>query len=154
MGSSQSSTGPTAAATTTTTAATTPVLDTRIDDNNNTNSDIHDHERKKSSKETQSKLTGVALIEYKCRRRKKLWNLCVRSHYKDKFLTGQSIDPDESDCDDLFESYKRCYMKGLLREREKQNLPPPQPGTLLHEFMEDEGLVTNVVDDGDDRNKK
>lgn len=96
---------------------------------------------------TSTSLTGVALIEHKCRKKKRKWSKCVSEHYEQKFLPGRSLEPEE-DCDDLFESYRSCYMRGLLQERQRKGLAPPKEGTMLHEFMEEEG-ITN--DDGNDR---
>jgi hypothetical protein len=116
--------------------------------NNNTGNvddDVQNHERPTSSKRAspKSSLSGIALVEHRCRRKKRLYNKCVADHYTNRFLTGKSIDPEDADCDTLFDSYKQCYMKGLLRERAKQNLPPPREGTMLYEFMEEEGLLSH-----------
>jgi hypothetical protein len=85
-------------------------------------------------------LTGVALIEYRCRRKKRAWGNCVKEHYENKFLPGKSIDAEEADCDDLFDAYKQCYMNGLLKMRQEKGMDPPKVGTLLHEFMEEEDI--------------
>eukprot|EP00525_Craspedostauros_australis_P001087 CAMPEP_0198124242 /NCGR_PEP_ID=MMETSP1442-20131203/39505_1 /TAXON_ID= /ORGANISM="Craspedostauros australis, Strain CCMP3328" /LENGTH=143 /DNA_ID=CAMNT_0043783611 /DNA_START=131 /DNA_END=562 /DNA_ORIENTATION=- len=82
-------------------------------------------------------LTGVRLVEYRCRKSRKAWNGCVSEIYNGKFLSGESMEP-EGDCDDLFERYRTCYMRGMLKQRQKQGLPPPKEGTMLHEFMEEE----------------
>ncbi|KAG7337494.1 UPF0203 domain containing protein [Nitzschia inconspicua] len=97
-------------------------------------------------------LTGVALIEHKCRKKKRAWGACVKQHYEQKFLPGQSLEPEEADCDDLFESYRRCYMKGLLKQRQEKGMEPPKEGTMLHEFMEEEGMLDSEV--GKNKNNK
>ena len=94
-----------------------------------------------SSPSKKKNLTGIALIEHKCRKKKRRWNQCVSEHYKNKFLPGKSLEPEE-DCDDFFESFRECYMKGLLKERQRKGLPDPKEGTMLHEFMEEEGIET------------
>mmetsp|Transcript_431 Transcript_431/g.705 ORF Transcript_431/g.705 Transcript_431/m.705 type:complete len:140 (+) Transcript_431:33-452(+) len=85
-------------------------------------------------------LSGVALIEYKCRKKKRAWSRCVADHYEHKFLPGKALEPEE-DCDDLFERFRQCYMRGLLKERQNKGMPPPKEGTMLHEFMEEEGMI-------------
>jgi hypothetical protein len=91
-----------------------------------------------------SSLTGgIALIEYKCRKKKRVWGICVKEHYEQKFLPGKSLEPTEADCDDLFERYRRCYMRGILKQRQEERgiMDPPKEGTLLHQFMEEEGML-------------
>ncbi|KAL3938231.1 MAG: hypothetical protein SGARI_001821, partial [Bacillariaceae sp.] len=85
-------------------------------------------------------LTGIPLIEYKCRKKKRAWGTCVKEHYEQKFLPGKSLDAEDADCDDLFDNYRECYMKGLLSLRKEQGKDLPKEGTLLHEFMEEEGI--------------
>ena len=94
-----------------------------------------------SSSKKKKNLTGIAMIEHKCRKKKRRWNQCVSEHYKTKFLPGKSLEPEE-DCDDFFESFRECYMKGLLKERQRKGLPDPKEGTMLREFMEEEGIET------------
>jgi Uncharacterised protein family (UPF0203) len=86
-------------------------------------------------------LTGMALIEHKCRKKKRAWGSCVKEHYEQKFLPGKSLEPEEADCDDLFEKYRQCYMRGLLKLRQEKGMAPPKEGTMLHEFMEEEGML-------------
>lgn len=84
-------------------------------------------------------LSGVRLVEYKCRRKKRAWSDCVGTFYG-RFSSGKVLEEEEADCDDLFEKYRECYMKGMLKEREKKGLNPPKDGTMLAEFMEEEGI--------------
>ena len=58
--------------------------------------------------------------------------------YENKFLPGNSLEP-EGDCDDLFESFRQCYMCGLLKERQKKGLDVNE-NSALAEFMEEEGI--------------
>ena len=95
---------------------------------------------KKKKKKKENNLTGIAMIDHKCRKKKRRWNQCVSEHYKTKFLPGKSLEPEEGGCDDFFDSYRSCYMKGLLNERRRKGLPDPKEGTMLHEFMEEEGI--------------
>mmetsp|Transcript_48523 Transcript_48523/g.117370 ORF Transcript_48523/g.117370 Transcript_48523/m.117370 type:complete len:152 (+) Transcript_48523:86-541(+) len=106
-----------------------------------------------SSSSKKKNLKGIALVEHKCRKKKRRWNQCVSAHYKTKFLPGKSLEPEE-DCDDFFESFRECYMKGLLKERQRKGLPDPKEGTMLHEFMEEEGIettTTNTTTSNDDK---
>lgn len=93
-------------------------------------------------------LTGVASIERKCRRKKRAWGSCVREHYEHQFLPGRSLEPDEADCDDLFEAYRRCYLRGLLKQRRERGMDLPREGTMLHGFMEEEGMLPDSDDGG------
>ncbi len=125
-----------------------PTSQVTIDEKNNSNQAQIDSKPPASSRATQQSfrdeagLSGIALIEYKCRKKKRAWSTCVKDHYEHKFLPGQSLEPEE-DCDDLFELYRQCYMRGLLKERQKKNTGPPKEGTMLHQFIEEEGLTVS-----------
>ena len=56
------------------------------------------------------------------------------------FLEGKKPLEPEEDCDDLFESFRQCYMRGMLKERQKRGLDTPKEGTMLAEFIDEEGL--------------
>jgi hypothetical protein len=84
-------------------------------------------------------LSGTALVEYRCRKKKKGWSLCVSSFYENKFLPGEKLEQ-EGDCDDLFEQFRECYMRGMLKERQKKGLAPAKTGTLLADYVEEEGI--------------
>mmetsp|Transcript_12225 Transcript_12225/g.35462 ORF Transcript_12225/g.35462 Transcript_12225/m.35462 type:complete len:140 (-) Transcript_12225:60-479(-) len=98
--------------------------------------------RSKKKRSSPKGLSGAKLVEYRCRKHKRAWNKCISEFYNGKFLTGGSMEPD-GDCDELFDNFRSCYMKGMLKEREKNGLPPPQDGSMLHEFIEEE-----AIDDG------
>jgi hypothetical protein len=93
---------------------------------------------KKHKKKPPSNISGPKLVEYRCRRKKKAMSQCVSNFYENQFLTGQAMSPD-SECEDLFEVYRTCYMRGMLKERERSKLPPPKTGTLLAGYLEEEG---------------
>ena len=90
-------------------------------------------------------LSGPALIEYRCRKKKNAWISCTSNFYKSRFLTGEALGQD-GECEDLFELYKSCYVKGMLKERQRKGLGPPREGTLLAEFIEEIGTITNSKD--------
>ena len=96
-------------------------------------------EQKRNRKRNPKNLTGAALVEYRCRKKKKAWSSCVGTFYQ-RFSSGKVLEDEEADCDDLFEQYRSCYMKGMLMLREKKGLDPPKEGTILAEFVEEEGL--------------
>mmetsp|Transcript_6987 Transcript_6987/g.17065 ORF Transcript_6987/g.17065 Transcript_6987/m.17065 type:complete len:124 (+) Transcript_6987:210-581(+) len=79
-------------------------------------------------------------IDYQCRKQKRVWSQCVSDHYQKKFLPGKSLEPEE-DCDDLFETFRECYMKGMLKQRQEKGMAPPAKDSVLYEFMEEEGMV-------------
>lgn len=100
--------------------------------------------RKRTTKLDPTQLTGVALIEHKCRKKKRAWSKCVSDHYEQKFLPGKALEPEE-DCGTLFDVYRTCYMKGMLHERQRMGAPPPKEGTMLYEFMEDKGMFADLA---------
>jgi hypothetical protein len=95
---------------------------------------------KKKSRQPPTHLSGAALVEYKCRKKKKIWSKCVGSWYDDRFLPGKALEEEQADCDNLFERYRECYMKNMLNERLKKGLKPPKEGTILADFMEEEEI--------------
>ena len=80
---------------------------------------------------------GFDLVQHKCRRRKAAYDRCYTSWYKQKFLTAKDIHRDES-CDDLFDKWKECMMRGMMKEREREGLGPPKEGSILGEFLEEQ----------------
>lgn len=84
-------------------------------------------------------LTGPQLVEWKCRNKKRIWSECVGTFYS-RFSTGKVLEDEQPDCDDMFEAYRQCYLRGMLKERQKKGLQPPQEGTLLAEFAEEHGI--------------
>ena len=79
-------------------------------------------------------------VDYQCRKEKRSWSRCVSGHYENKFLTAKSLEPEE-DCDDLFDNFRDCYMKGMLKQRQEKGAAPPKKDTMLHEYMVEEGMV-------------
>lgn len=86
-------------------------------------------------------LSGPALVEYKCRKRKRAWSRCVGGWYNDRFLPGKALEDERSEenCDELFDQFKQCYMRGMLAEQKKKGLKIEE-GSMLAEFAEEEGI--------------
>ena len=87
---------------------------------------------KKSRRPTN--LSGFALVEYNCRKKKALYVRCQGSVHG-SFLAGKEND---EDCDDFFEAYKRCIFLGMQKDREKRGVGPASEGSALAEFEEEE----------------
>lgn len=112
------------------------------DDDNNTNdnndddgssSALTDHNKGKEA----SLLSGMPLVHYKCRKRKKLYDRCVTRWYSQEFLPGKSVDQ-EAVCGDLFDNYRTCMLKGIKKEIwQKQGLQPPKEGSPLDEVWQE-----------------
>lgn len=82
-------------------------------------------------------LEGMALVHHRCRKRRRVYQKCVSSWYSEEFLQGKSINQEEA-CDEAFQIYKKCVLLGIKKEIwEKNNLPPPQPGSYLSELDEE-----------------
>lgn len=86
-------------------------------------------------------LPGPALVEWKCRKRKKAWNACVGGWYNDRFLPGKALEDERSEqnCDELFDKFRQCYMRGMLAEQKKKGLNIEE-GSMLAEFADEEGI--------------
>ena len=83
-------------------------------------------------------LSGMALVEYKCRKKKRRYDKCVSEWYKRDFMGAKSMDQDEA-CGDVFELYRTCMLRGIKKEVwDKQGLPPPKEGSALAELEDDD----------------
>jgi hypothetical protein len=83
-------------------------------------------------------LKGMALVNYKCKKRKKKYDKCASDWYNKQFMTGKSMNQEEI-CGDLFENYRTCILKGIRVEVwDKQGLPPPKEGSALAEVEEED----------------
>jgi len=105
-------------------------------------------EPKRRRKQPPPNLSGPALVEWKCRKRKKAWNSCVGGWYNDRFLPGKALEDERSEqnCDELFEKFRQCYMRGMLAEQKKKGLKISE-NSMLAEFADEEGIKTK----GDDK---
>jgi Uncharacterised protein family (UPF0203) len=95
-------------------------------------------QRDEEEKSQRDKLTGMPLIHYVCRKRKMAYDKCYDSWYYTDFLPGKSMKHDDG-CNDLYELYRRCIVRGVKKEVwDKQlNLPPPHPNSPLLEYDDD-----------------
>ena len=83
-------------------------------------------------------LSGIDLVNYKCRKKKAAYSKCVSNFYSDKFLQGKALNQ-EDECGDLFETYRRCYLKAIKREFFDKGQKKPKEGSVLaEEFADDE----------------
>jgi hypothetical protein len=73
----------------------------------------------------------MALVNYSCRKPKRRYRKCLNDFYSREFVTGRSM---EQDCQEPFELYKECILRGIRAEIwDKQGLPPPKEGSPLAE---------------------
>jgi Uncharacterised protein family (UPF0203) len=73
--------------------------------------------RSKSSQDDdkEKSLSGMDLVNYKCRRKHKAYKTCLSNWYKGEFLEAKSLDQDEV-CGESFERYRKCVLKGIRKE--------------------------------------
>jgi hypothetical protein len=92
-------------------------------------------------KKPPSNISGPALVEYKCRKKKKAFTRCVGGWYNDRFLPGKALEDERSEenCEELFEVFKQCYVRGMVAEQKKKGLKIEE-GSMLAEYMEEEGV--------------
>ncbi|EEC47482.1 predicted protein [Phaeodactylum tricornutum CCAP 1055/1] len=84
-----------------------------------------------------SQLSGVPLIEYKCRKKEKAWKNCVKNFYTEQFLPGQSMDQ-ETYCGEKFEAYRRCYLRGMKKVIWDKKGTKATDHSFLAEFEDEE----------------
>jgi hypothetical protein len=104
-----------------------------------TNIDTDLNNKPKRKKKTPPNLHGFKLIEYKCRKKRRAYDLCSSTKHK-SFVAGRKLedeDGDEQSCDDLFDIYKECIYKGMMADREKRGLKIPTDESALGGFVED-----------------
>jgi Uncharacterised protein family (UPF0203) len=69
----------------------------------------------KSADDKAKSLSGMDLVHYKCRRKHKAYQTCIKKWYKGEFLEAKSLDQDEV-CGESFERYRKCVLKGIRKE--------------------------------------
>ncbi len=80
-------------------------------------------------------LSGYARVEYKCRRKRRAYDACYSQLYGG-FLVAKETD--STGCDDVFEDWRQCILRGMKKDREKRGLPPPNKESALSELDEDD----------------
>ena len=101
--------------------------------------EIKDKQVPISTGKKKEKLTGFALVQRKCRTKKRAYDRCSQQKHS-AFLEGKEVeegDDSQQTCDDLFEAYKDCIYLGMLKDRERRNVAAPRPESALADFQED-----------------
>jgi Uncharacterised protein family (UPF0203) len=95
-----------------------------------------DNKHTTASSAADSGLTGMALVNHRCRKPERKYRKCLNDYYSREFVTGRSM---EQDCQDKFDAYRGCVLRGIKAEIwDKQGLPPPKEGSPLAELDEDD----------------
>ena len=92
----------------------------------------------KKKKSPPPNLTGFALVQYNCRKKKRAYDICQAQHHK-SFVSGTKLQDEtgeEVSCDDLFEVYKECIYKGMYEDRKKRGLKDPTEESALGGYLE------------------
>ncbi len=95
---------------------------------------------KKQRRKPPPHLKGFALVEYKCRAKKRAYEMCHGNKHS-AFVVGTKLrddDGDEASCEELFEIYKDCIYKGMLKDRQKRGVRAASEESALGVFAEDE----------------
>jgi len=85
-----------------------------------------------------SNLTGFAFVQHKCRRRRRAYDTCYAKWYGGSFVTGENVNNREESCDELFDNWRECVMRGMKKDRDARGLPPPAKDSMLSEVDDDE----------------
>ena len=140
MGSSQSSTSSSTSssgATTPSSSSAIPTKTTTIQESPPTSdptTSISNSSDNNNKSNKQPKLTGIDLVNYKCRKKKFLYDKCKSEFYSGDFLTGKNLYQEEK-CGDIFETYRQCYLKNLKREFFDKKNKKPKEGSILAEEL-------------------
>lgn len=90
--------------------------------------------KNKAVTKERNKLTGFALVQHKCRKKKKSYETCYAKWYGSSFAVGKLQSDERGECDDLFDNYRECVLKGMQRDRDRRGLPAPGPESMLSEL--------------------
>ena len=137
MGSSQSKSNTAVEPTLPSTALEFPSESLTSNEADNTKDTTTSKRHKSKDDEAGKNLSGFDLVNYKCRRKEKAYKKCVSKYYSNIFLSGQSLDQEEA-CGELFERYRRCYLRGVQKEVWGKDSPPPAKNSVLAIFAEEE----------------
>ena len=132
MGSSQSTPSPaapsdakiTSNSTSNSTDATksTSISQSNDKDNNDNNNNTTKIKRKPPPKNE----SGYARAERLCRKKKRIYDACYTAALSSK----------EEDCEELFDSYRLCFLKNMTRDMEKRGVRV-NSGSMVGEFKEE-----------------
>jgi Uncharacterised protein family (UPF0203) len=116
----------------------TPIVETPCTTPGNTEKDRMITEEKQQQHKSTTNLSGMSLVHYVCRKRKKIYEECVSHWYSQQFMVGRSINQEEV-CGTKFELYRKCLLKGIKQEvwDKQYHLPPPQEDSPLMEYEEE-----------------
>ena len=96
--------------------------------------DVVADQGKPKSKRKQN-LSGFALVQHKCRRKKRSYDVCYAELYGGFMMAKET---DSTACDEVFEDWRLCMLKGMKKDREKRGLPPPNKESILSELEEED----------------
>lgn len=97
-----------------------------------------DNTSSRKKKSPPPNLSGFDLIQYKCRKKKRAYDMCHSSKHK-AFVGGKKLQDDEGEeqsCEDLFDIYKECIYKGMYQDRKKRGIKAPAEESALGTYAE------------------
>jgi hypothetical protein len=95
--------------------------------------------RPRRKDEGERSLSGMPLVHYKCRKKKRAYDTCFKNFYGKNFLAGAGTLDQEEVCGDIFDRYRTCILKGIRKEVwDKHGLPEPEEGSPLGEVADDD----------------
>jgi len=113
-------------------------MSTFVSDNNKDRDDGDFGSMKTKKTKKGDDLTGMAKVNFVCRKKKARYDKCVSAWYKQDFMVGKSMDQEEA-CGDKFESYRECVLKGIRKEVwNEERWGPPGENSPLAEVVEDD----------------
>lgn len=90
----------------------------------------------KKKRNNKPKLEGFALVQRKCRKKKQTYDKCYAAMFG-SFVAAKSMD--SSSCDDDFEEWRLCILRGMKKEREKKGITAPvHKESMLAELEDDD----------------
>ena len=78
-----------------------------------TTSDVPSPNNDKIALQKTKKLpTSIADVQHVCQKRKEIYEACYKHWWKNAFTAGK-LEVSRDDCDELFERYQACFLKGM-----------------------------------------
>lgn len=99
-----------------------------------------DDQKNAATNKRKVKRTGFAAVQHKCRRKKAAYDKCYAGLYGG-FVSAKETDT--SDCDELFDDWRECVLRGMKKDRERRGVTTPlNKESMLAELDDDDDAAT------------
>jgi hypothetical protein len=104
-----------------------------------------------SAAQKSSKLSGFALIQHECRKKKREYDKCY-AHLYGSFMNAKATE--ENDCSGLFDEWRECILRRMMKDRQERGVEPPAKDSMLADLEHDDEKTTRQDEDQKKRTNK